>query len=81
MSDFKVTQFEIGFLVGKEHVATSDQSIASLIGVRCVKAGMTEKQIGQCVNYAIGVHAENRELYDFVMRGSTKRKKTTNGSN
>jgi hypothetical protein len=30
---------------------------------------------------AIGVHAKNRELYDFVMRGATKRKKTTNGSN
>jgi hypothetical protein len=42
---------------------------------------MTEKQIGQCLKYAIGVHAANRELYDFVMRGSTKRKKTTNGSN
>jgi hypothetical protein len=62
-------------------VGTSDQSIASLIGARCVKAGMTEKQIGQCVKYAIGVHAENRELYDFVMRGSTKRKTTTHGSN
>ena len=83
MSDFKVPQFEIRFLVGKEHVGTSDESIASLIGARCAKAkaGMTEKQIGQCVKYAIGVHAENRELYDFVMRGSTKRKKTTNGSN
>ena len=81
MSDFKVPQFEIRFLVGKEHVGASDQSIASLIGARCAKAGMTEKQIGQCVKYAIGVHGENRELYDFVMRGSTKRKKTTNGSN
>jgi hypothetical protein len=81
MSDFKVPQFEIRFLVGNEHVGASNQSIASLIGARCEKAGMTEKQIAQCVNYAIGVHAENRELYDFVMRGSTKRKKTTNGSN
>ena len=81
MSDFKVPQFEIRFLVGKEHVGASDESIASLIGARCVRAGMTEKQIGQCVNYAIGVHAENRELYAFVMRGSTKRKKTTHGSN
>ena len=81
MSDFSVPQFEIRFLVGKEHVGTSDQSIASLIGVRCVKAGMTEKQIARCVKYAIGAHAENRELYDFVMRGSSKRKKTTNGSN
>ena len=81
MSDFRVPQFEIRFLVGKEHVGASDESIASLIGARCVKAGMTEKQIGQCVNYAIGVHAENRELYAFVMRGSTKRKKTTNESN
>jgi hypothetical protein len=81
MSDFKVPQLEIRFLVGKEHVGTSDESIASLIGARCEKAGMTEKQTGQCVKYAIGVHAENRELYAFVMRGSTKRKKTTNGSN
>jgi hypothetical protein len=81
MSDFKVPQFEIRFLVGKEHVGASDESIATLIGARCEKAGMTEKQIGQCVTYAIGVHAENRELYAFVMRGSTKRKKTTNGSN
>jgi hypothetical protein len=81
MSDFRVPQFEIRFLVGKEHVSASDQLITSLIGARCEKAGMTEKQIGQCVNYAIGVHAENRELYDFVMRGSTKRKKTTHGSN
>jgi hypothetical protein len=81
MSDFKVPQFEIRFLVGKEHVGTSDESIASLIGARCVKAGMTEKQIARCVKYAIGVHAENRELYDSVMRGSTKRKKTTHGSN
>jgi hypothetical protein len=81
MSDFRVPQFEIRFLVGKEHVGTSDESIASLIGARCVKAGMTEKQIARCVKYAIGAHAENRELYDFVMRGSAKRKKTTNGSN
>ena len=81
MSDFKVPQSEIRFLVGKEHVGTSDESIASLIGARCVKAGMTERQIAQCVKYAIGAHAENRELYDFVMRGSSKRKKTTNGSN
>ena len=81
MSDFTVPQFEIRFLVGKEHVGTSDEWIASRIGARCVKAGMTEKQIGQSVKYAIGVHAENRKLYDFVMRGSTKRKKTTNGSN
>ena len=81
MSDFTVPQFEIRFLVGKEHVGASDQLIASLIGSRCLKAGMTEKQIGQCVKYAIGVHAENRGLYDFVMRGSTKRKKTTSGSN
>ena len=81
MSEFTVPQFEIRFLVGKEHVGASDESIATLIGARCEKAGMTEKQIGQCVNYAIGVHAENRELYDFVMRGSTKRKKTTHGSN
>ena len=81
MSNFRVPRFEIRFLVGKEHVGTSDESIAILIGARCEKAGMTEKQIGQCVKYAIGVHAENRELYDFVMRGSTKRKKTTNGSN
>ena len=81
MSDFKVPQFEIRFLVGKEHVGASDESIASLIGARCVKAGMTEKQIARCVKYAMGVHAENRELYDFVMRGSTKRKKTTHGSN
>ena len=69
-------RFEIRFLVGKEHVGTSDQSIASLIVARCEKAGMTEKQIARCVKYAIGVHAENRELYDFVMRGSTKRKRT-----
>ena len=81
MSDFKVPQFEIRFLVGNQHVGASDQSIASLIGARCEKAGMTEKQISQCVNYAIGVHAENRGLYAFVMRGSTKRRKTTNGSN
>jgi len=81
MSDFKVPQFQIRFLVGKEHVGTSDEWIASRIGARCVKAAMTEKQTGQCVKYAIGVHAENRELYDFVMRGSTKRKRTTNGSN
>ena len=81
MSDFRVPQFAISFLVGNEHVGTSDESIASLIGARCVKAGMTERQIAQCVKYAIGVHAANRELYDFVMRGSTKRKKTTNGSN
>jgi hypothetical protein len=81
MSDFRVPQFEIRFLVGNEHVGASDQSIASLIAARCEKAGMTEKQIGQCVKYAIGVHAENRELYAFVMRGSTKRKITTNGSN
>jgi hypothetical protein len=81
MSDFRVPQFEIRFLVGKEHVGASDEAIASMIGARCVTAGMTEKQTGQCVKYAIGAHAENRELYDFVMRGSTKRKKTTNGSN
>ena len=81
MSDFRVPQFEIRFLVGKEHVGARDESIASLIGARCEKAGMTERQIARCVKYAIGAHAENRELYDFVVRGSTKRKRTTNGSN
>ena len=57
MSDFRVPQFEIRFLVGNEHVGTSDESIASLIGARCVKAGMTEKQIGQCVKYAASADA------------------------
>src|ERR1019366_9157077 len=61
MSDFTVPQFEIRFLVGNEHVGASDGSIASLIGARCVKAGMTEEQIGQCGNYTISSCAARRK--------------------
>jgi hypothetical protein len=70
LPSFKVPQFDIEFLVNREHVGAPDEAIAALIIDRCQKAGMVPEQIAQCVQYALRVHAGNRELYSSVMNGS-----------
>jgi hypothetical protein len=78
---FQVPKFDIEFLVNREHVGASDEAITALISGRCQEAGLVPKQIAQCVQYALDVHAGNRKVYSCVMSGSTgsKKRKKSNG--
>ena len=64
-----VPQSEIDFIVGRYHVGTPDEKIAEIIRKKLSKGKGTPEQIQTCVDYALSVHHEYRQLYQDVMGG------------
>lgn len=64
-----VPQSELDFFVSKFHVGTPDEKIADKVRNKLSKGKATPEQIQTCVDYAISVHHEYRELYKDVMGG------------
>ena len=61
---------QIGWIVDRMHVSTTDDELAAEIRRRADPAkGWTEAKIKAAIRIAIAHHNKNRELYRFVMRG------------
>lgn len=64
-----VPQGQIRELVGRYHVATSDEQIEADMAARCAAWGWPDKETEQAKKFALSVHRENQGLYRSVMGG------------